>query len=79
MTSWALLILSIGIVWSAEAFNSAIEFLVDLVHPQWDDKAGRIKDLAAAAVLLVSIASALVGVLVFGARLVELGFLPDLG
>lgn len=79
IVSWSLVILSMGIVWAAEAFNSAIEFLVDLVHPEWHEKAGRIKDLAAGAVLLVSLAVALVGLLVFGSRLIELGHLPWLG
>jgi len=77
--SWCLLILSIGAVWTAEAFNSAIEYLVDLVHPEWHEDAGRIKDLSAGAVLLTSIASGVVGMLVFGSRLIDLGFLPFLG
>lgn len=70
-TSWSLLILAIGAVWAAEAVNTAIEYLVDLVHPQWHEDAGRIKDLAASAVLLISIASALVGVLVFASYFVK--------
>lgn len=76
---WCLLILAIGAVWSAEAFNSSIEFLVDLVHPDWHEHAGRVKDLAAGAVLLISLASAVIGILIFGSRLYNNGILPYLG
>ena len=62
---WAVLGLAVGAVWSAEALNTALEWLVDLVHPTWAPTAGRIKDVAAAGVLVVAIASASVGVLVF--------------
>ena len=77
--AWCILILSIGAVWTAEAFNSSLEFLVDLVHPDWHEDAGRVKDLAAGAVLLISIASAVIGILIFGSRLYNLGYLPYLG
>jgi diacylglycerol kinase (ATP) len=73
-----LLTLAIGAVWTAEAFNSSIEFLVDLVHPEWHEHAGRIKDLSAGAVLLISIASAVIGILIFGSKLYDLGYLPHL-
>lgn len=63
---WVALILAMGIVWSAEAFNTAIEWLVDLVSPEYHPKAGKIKDVAAGAVLLASIAAAAVGVIVLG-------------
>ncbi len=76
---WCALILSIGAVWSAEAFNSAIEFLVDLVHPDWHDDAGRIKDLAAGAVLIISFASGVIGILIFGSRIYQLVKLPYFG
>lgn len=79
LTSWAILILAIGAVWTAEAFNSAVEFLVDLVHPDWHHHAGRIKDLSAAAVLLASITAAVVGILIFGSYAVKFGYLPWLG
>ena len=61
----ALLALCIGIVWGAEAFNTAIETLVDLVHPEYGRAAGEVKDLAPGAVLAVSIASFFVGIAVF--------------
>lgn len=60
-----LLILAVGVVWAAEAANTSVEYLVDLVHPEWHPLAGRVKDLAAAAVLLAALAAAGVGMLVF--------------
>jgi len=61
----------VGQVWAAELLNSAIEELTDLVSPQRHTRAGRVKDLAAAAVLAVSITSALVAAVIFGRRLLE--------
>jgi diacylglycerol kinase (ATP) len=62
---WIYMIIAIGFVVVAEAFNSAIEKLVDMVEPQQHPQAGWIKDVAAGAVLLASITAAIIGVLVF--------------
>lgn len=64
-TDWLLLIMATGMVWTAEAFNTALEFLTDLVSPGFHELAGKTKDVAAAAVFLASLAAALIGVLVF--------------
>ncbi|MEM1219016.1 MAG: diacylglycerol kinase family protein [Bacteroidota bacterium] len=68
-TEWCLLILSIGVVLAAEAFNTAIEKLTDLVSPDYHKLAGQAKDLAAGAVLLTAIAAALVGFIIFVPKL----------
>lgn len=52
---WLILILTITAVLVAEAFNSALEFLTDLVSPDYHALAGKSKDVAAAAVLLTAI------------------------
>ncbi len=65
LTEWALLIFAIALVLSAEAFNSSIEQLTDLSSPDFHPRAGRVKDLAAGAVLLTAIAAALIGLLIF--------------
>ena len=57
--------LCIGLVLSAEAVNSAIEALADRVSPAYDEAIKRTKDLAAGAVLLLAIASAVVGLIIF--------------
>lgn len=62
---WALLALAIGAVWTAEALNTGIEFVVDLVSPDHHVLAGKAKDVAAAGVLLASMAAVCVGLLVF--------------
>ena len=67
---WLALTLAIGLVWVAEAINSAIEAVVDLVSPEWHPLAGKAKDIAAGAVLLASLCAAIVGILVFGSQMV---------
>lgn len=64
-TEWCLLILCIGLVLSAEAVNTAIENLTDLVSPDFHPLAGKAKDVAAAAVLLIAMSTVVVGVLIF--------------
>lgn len=64
-SDWISVILAIGLVWTAEGLNTAIEFLTDRVSPEWSHDAARVKDVAAAAVLLAAIAAAAVGCLVF--------------
>ncbi|MBR9921838.1 MAG: diacylglycerol kinase family protein [Bacteroidetes bacterium] len=72
LTEWALVILAIFSVIAAEAFNTAIELLTDLVSPDYHKLAGRTKDVAAAAVLFTSIGAIGVGLMVFGPRLLAL-------
>ncbi len=66
LTAWALLVLAMGLVWSAEALNTAIEAAVDLASPAIHPRAKAAKDVAAAGVLLAAVAAAVVGVLVLG-------------
>lgn len=66
---WALILMQIGLVWAAETFNTALEKLVDLVAPEYHPLAGKVKDIAAGAVLIVSLTSVAVGGIIFGSRL----------
>lgn len=66
------IIIAIGMVLSAEVFNTAIEKLTDMVQPEKDPKAGQVKDLAAAAVLLTSITALIIGLLIFIPPILEL-------
>ena len=61
---WCLLVIAIAIVWITETVNTAIEKLVDLVAPQYNEKAGVVKDIAAGAVLVASIAALLIGLFI---------------
>lgn len=67
---WTAILLTIGLVIGLEMINSAIESLVDLITPEWNPKAGKIKDIAAGAVLLVAIIAVVVGVIIFRKYLV---------
>ncbi|HUX83916.1 MAG TPA: diacylglycerol kinase family protein [Chitinophagaceae bacterium] len=66
---WTLVILSIGLVLTAEAFNTCVEKLCDLVHPGPDDRVRFIKDVSAGAVLLASVVAAIVGAIIFLPRI----------
>ena len=62
---WLALVLTITLVLVAEAFNTAIEAVVDLASPGYHPLAKVAKDVAAGAVLLTAIASVVVGLIVF--------------
>jgi len=72
MTEWLMVIFAIGFVFSAELFNSAIEELVNLVSPGYHEKAGKVKDMAAGAVLVAAITAAVIGIIIFGPKIVSL-------
>ena len=69
-TEWSIVLLTIGMVIGLEIVNTAIESLVDLVTLERTPQAGKIKDIAAGAVLFVSIIAVIVGVLIFRKYLV---------
>ncbi len=62
---WILVVLMIGLVLSAEAFNTALEELCDKFKTDHDPHIAKIKDLSAAAVLLASFAAFIVGLIIF--------------
>ncbi|RMZ58516.1 diacylglycerol kinase family protein [Chryseobacterium nematophagum] len=59
-----ILIVSFGVL-SAEIFNTAIEKICDLIQPEFDKRIGFIKDIAAGAVILMSLLSIAIGILVY--------------
>ncbi|MCX7421492.1 MAG: diacylglycerol kinase family protein [Planctomycetia bacterium] len=63
---WAILSLTIGTVCAAESANTAIEFVVDLVSPEYHDLARRSKDAAAGAVLIMALTALVIGGLILG-------------
>jgi diacylglycerol kinase (ATP) len=62
---WLWLILAIGWVWMAEAFNTAIERLADVVSIERRDDIKMVKDLAAAGVLISAASALTIGIVVF--------------
>jgi diacylglycerol kinase (ATP) len=69
---WRWITLAIAMVWIAEAFNTAIEELCDRITDAFDPAIGRVKDLAAGAVLLASIGAAIIGALTLGPAAVNI-------
>lgn len=66
---WAVLLLTIGLVLAAEAFNTALEAAVDLASPEWHALARIAKDVSAGGVLVLALAAVGVGVALFAGRL----------
>jgi diacylglycerol kinase (ATP) len=69
---WCWIIVAIISVWTAEALNTAFEFLTDVASPEFHPLAEKAKDVAAGAVLITAIGSALIGLIVFGPYLIRL-------
>jgi diacylglycerol kinase len=65
-TRWAILILTIGAVCAGETINTTVEALVDLLSPEWHERAKVAKDVSAGAVLLLAITAIAVGTLLLG-------------
>ena len=63
---WCVLLIAIGLVWSAEAMNTALELLADAVSPDRNPLIGQAKDAAAGAVLVAALVAAAVGIIVLG-------------
>lgn len=63
---WAVIILAVAMVWTAEFLNSALEAVVDLASPEQNLLAKVGKDVGAAAVLIAAISSILIGLLILG-------------
>lgn len=63
---WCWIILAIMAVWTAEALNTALEFLADVASPEFHPLVGHAKDVAAGGVLISALGSAIIGVLVLG-------------
>lgn len=62
---WLLIVIQIALVWSAEAFNTAIEKLADLVSADYHPVIKIVKDTAAAGVLILAISAVIVGGVIF--------------
>lgn len=63
---WAVLFVTIGMVWMAEFLNSALEAVVDLASPYQHPLAKVGKDVGAASVLIAALTAVVVGLLILG-------------
>jgi len=68
---WAVILIAISLVWTAEFVNTALEAVVDLVSPQQHELARVGKDVGAAAVLIAAVSSVIIGFLILGPPLWE--------
>ena len=68
---WCWIVLAVVSVWTAEALNTAFEFLTDVASPQFHPLAGKAKDVAAGAVLIAALGSVVIGILVLGPHVVS--------
>ncbi len=72
LIEWLIIIIVIGLVFVTELLNSSLENLADELTQDFNKRMKRIKDYGAAAVLISSIVALVVGVLVFGPKILEL-------
>ena len=69
---WFSISLAIGLVIASEILNTSLELLVDIVSPEHNAAAGHVNDIAAGATLVTAGCSVVVGVLIFGPRLLSI-------
>lgn len=64
-TEWLAQLAMIGLVMSMEGINTAIEYIADFIHPEYHEKIGLIKDVAAGAVFIASIIAVIVAGVIY--------------
>ncbi len=69
---WIAIVIVIGLVIAVEAVNTAIEDITNLISKDYNQKIKRIKDIAAAAVLIVAISALVVGIIIFAPKIMFL-------
>lgn len=69
---WFAIVICLGLVWAFEAANTALEALVDIRSPEIHPVAKIAKDCSAAAVLITAFTSAVIGMIIFLPRVLQL-------
>ncbi len=64
-TEWIAVCLCFALVIGLEMLNTAIEILADKLHPQQNEQIGRVKDIAAGAVMVAAIFAVVIAVFIF--------------
>lgn len=72
ITEWIICIILFSLVIAGELFNTAIETVVDIVMPYKDERAKLAKDISAGAVLILAIASFIVGLIIFIPKIISI-------
>jgi len=69
---WMLQILAFGLVLGIEGLNTAVEKIADFIHPEFHDRIGFIKDIAAGAVLFAAFSAIAIGALIYVPKIFNL-------
>jgi len=64
-TEWLFQTLAIGLVMSIEGLNTAVEKIADFIHPNYHERIGFIKDIAAGAVFFAAITAIIIGFIIY--------------
>lgn len=64
-TEWLFQTLAIGLVLSIEGLNTAVEKIADFIHPDFHNKIGFIKDIAAGAVFFAAVVAIIIGLIIY--------------
>jgi diacylglycerol kinase (ATP) len=71
-TEWLFQTLAIGLVLSIEGLNTAVEKIADFIHPNFDEKIGFIKDIAAGSVFFAAITALVIWGIIYVPRILEM-------
>jgi diacylglycerol kinase len=69
---WAIILILIGLILSAELMNTAIELLADEVSESYNYRIKKVKDAMAGAVLVLSIVAIIIGLIIFTPKILNL-------
>lgn len=72
LLEWISILIAIGLVFSLELINSSIESLADFTSPEKNEQIKKVKDLAAAGVLIASLTALCIGLIIFLPKIVAL-------
>lgn len=64
-TEWLFQTLAIGLVLSIEGLNTAVEKVADFIHPEFNERIGFIKDIAAGAVFFAALTAISIGLIIY--------------
>jgi diacylglycerol kinase (ATP) len=67
-TDWLFQTLSIGLVMSIEGLNTAVEKVADFIHPNYHERIGFIKDIAAGAVFFAALTAVAIGIIIYAPK-----------
>lgn len=72
LIEWITIILATMVVFALEIMNTAIENIVDIISPEYNEVAGKVKDISAGAVLLSTIGAVIIGIIIFLPKMIML-------